>query len=583
VPAFLDSVIHMAGRGVAAGALLLALGSCGRGATDSTPPLPLTEVARVELLVDADSVLVGDSLMARTRTVNREGTPVEPQLTVWTSSDATTGSISGAGTIHGRNVGTVAVTVQASGVTATRTVRIVSRALSLRIVSPDTVTMADAVELRADVTTPAGVPLTEVAPRFRSTDSTVAAVAPLALGRARVTLRGPGQADLLAIVGRDTSRRRLTVRLAAVTTFRLVVEARVVSIGDSLPYTLVIQTGSGQDVPPGGAVFSVEPFGPILIRNGYVIGAGAGRAVVRASYGALTSRDTVTAQGPSEFRLDIVDGDPQNPLPGRVQQSMARVTQRWRSIIRAAPPGEFVRLSAGECRNRVGVAEFITGLRVLITLDSLAPRVAGQGGPCVVRATGLPLFGTISLNVRTWSQLTDRKLDDLIQHEVGHVLGIGTVWFFGDLATLLDGDSNAPDPIFSGPAALTAFTRLSNHTQFAGRPVPVQVRVRGHWRANAFGGELMSPTLITTPQVTSAVTVATLRDLGWTVELEAYDDYVLPDAALSAGAIAPRVLGSASLTGHLLDDDALLPQIVITRTGRQVRLGTAGGGRVMPR
>ena len=50
------------------------MGACGRGATDSTPPLPLTTVTRLDLGLAVDTVLVGDSLSAAVRGFNREGT-----------------------------------------------------------------------------------------------------------------------------------------------------------------------------------------------------------------------------------------------------------------------------------------------------------------------------------------------------------------------------------------------------------------------------------------------------------------------------------------------------------------------------
>jgi hypothetical protein len=40
--------------------LLVSAAACGGVSTDSTPPLPLTTVTRLELQVSTDSVLVGE-------------------------------------------------------------------------------------------------------------------------------------------------------------------------------------------------------------------------------------------------------------------------------------------------------------------------------------------------------------------------------------------------------------------------------------------------------------------------------------------------------------------------------------------
>ncbi len=509
------------------------------GATDSTPPLPLTAVARIDVQLAADSVLVGDSLTATARGLNRDGAVITLSAVVWSTTDSGVGAVTSGGVLRARNIGVVKLDALADGALGSRTVRVVPRALRVRVIAPDTSQLVDELQISTEVQTAAGVPLPEVAPRFAVADTTIATIAPVSVGRARVRGSQVGSTELLAIVGRDTTRRRLTLRLTPLKSLSLRIESRVVAVGDSVPFMLTAIDTAGRAIPSTGTILVLEPVGTMLARNGHMIALGIGRVVVRASNGATISGDTLTAQGTSEFPLDIVDGDGQRPLPLKVLLSMERVRNKWRRVIRSAPAGDFVQLQVGECRNAVPVSQFITGVRVLVKLDSLPPRIGGQGGPCVLRPNGLPLLGTISLNFFNYNALSDQKLDDLLQHEVGHVLGLGTVWGRGAFGRLVDGDTSATDPIFVGPNALAAFTRLGRSTQFAGRRVPLQLRVLGHWRDDAFSGELMSPSLIATTQPTSSVTVAALRDLGWVVEPEAYDEYALPDAVVS-GAVSTR-------------------------------------------
>ncbi len=562
-------------RGLSLGALGLTIGACGRGATDSTPPLPLTTVTRLDLGLAADTVLVGDSVSASVRGFNREGTVLPLSVIVWSTTDSSIGAVSPTGLLRARNVGTVRLEVLGDGVVAVRTVRVVPRALRLRVFAPDTAQLIDDVQLTSEVATADGVPLPEVAPRFVSTDSAVAQLVPVSIGRARVVTRLPGAADLLAIVGRDTARRRFVVRLTPLRSLRVLIESRTVAVGDSVPFVLTATDSLGRMIPSGGTEYGLEPAGTMTLRNGHLVALAPGRVVVRAQNGGTIARDTLIGQAPSEFPLDIVDGDGQRPLPLRVLLSMERVAIKWRRVIRSAPPGDVVRLQIGECRNAVPVSQFISGVRVLIKLDSLPSRIAGQGGPCVVRSNGLPLLGTVSLNLFTYNALSDRKLDDLIQHEVGHVLGIGTVWGRAAFSGLVLGDTASADPIFVGPAALAAFSRLGRGARFTGRPVPLQLRVLGHWRSDAFGGEVMAPSLTASAQPTSAVSVAALRDLGWNVETEAYDDYELPDAVLST-VVSPRMQSVQPLVDQSLSGDVLLPQIMIRADGRKVRLDAQG-------
>jgi Pilus formation protein N terminal region len=551
--------------------VLVSAVACGGGSTDSTPPLPLTTVTRLELQVGADSVLVGDSLVATARGFNREGTVISLSTIVWSTPDSSIGSASPSGVLRARNVGTVRLDALAAGAVGSRTIRVVPRPLRLRMQAPDTVELVDEIQLLTQVETTAGVPLPEVAPRIAVSDTSIARAIPFDLARARVIATRPGTTDLLAIVGRDTTRRRMVVKLTPLRSLTVAITPRVVGVGDSVPVALTAIDSTGRSVPTSGTAVGFEPAGTMIYRNGHAIALTLGRVVIKAQNGTSLASDTLTAQGPSEFPLDLVDGDGQRPLPLRMLLSMERVALRWRRVIRAAPPGDNVNLVVGECRNAVPVNQFITGVRVLIKLDTLPSRIAGVGGPCAIRPNGLPLLGTISINYLALNTLGDAKLDDLIQHEVGHVLGLGTIWSQGGFAPLVEGDSNAVDPIFVGRNAIAAFTAIGRSADFTGRRVPVQLGSRGHWRFEVFSGELMAPALSATAQPVSSVTIGALRDLGWVVEPEAYDDFTLPSTAFTGGA---RVQG-ASEPVWSLEGDVLRPQLMV-RAGRKVRLDPNG-------
>ncbi len=351
--------------------LALSLAACGKGATDSTPPLPLTSVSRVDVQVAGDSVLIGDSVTATVRGVNRLGDVLPLPSVTWASTDTSTGSVSAEGTLRGRNVGSIRLTAQAAGVVGARTIRVVSRGVRVRLVAPDTMELIDAPRLSSEVETLAGERLTEVAPRFATADASIATVEATGVGVATVRPLLPGVTDLLAIVGRDTTRRRVTVRFTPLRSLGVAIGPRVLAIGDSLPLVVAAIDTLGRTVPAAGSIIAFEPSGALVLRNGFLVAVGIGRTVVSAANSGLTARDTLTSQAPSEFPLEIVDGDGQNPLPLRVLLSMERVAIKWRRVIRTAPAGDFVRLQIGECRNAVPVAQFITGVRVLIKLDTL--------------------------------------------------------------------------------------------------------------------------------------------------------------------------------------------------------------------
>ena len=547
--------------------------ACGKTATDA-PQAPQTTVARIEIQFDGDSVLVGDTLATAARGLNREGAVVSLTTQFWSTSDSSVGSVSSTGVIRARNVGSFRLDVLADGVVGTKPVRVVPRALRVRVVAPDTAQIVDDVQVVAVVETATGLRLTEVAPRFAVTDQSVASISAISVGTARLTPNSAGSTDLLIIIGLDTTRQRIVIRTTPLRSLSVSVLPRILSVGDSVPYLVTAIDTSGKSVSARGTQVGVEPAGTMLVRNGHLIALGAGRVELRAVNGLLTARDTITGLAQSEFPLEILDGDGQNPLPLRVLLSMERVTTRWRRIIRSAPAGESVRLQIGECRNRVPVIAFITGVRVLIRLDTLFSFVAAQGGPCAMRANGLPLVGTVQININYYNTISDAKLDDLIMHEVGHVLGIGSTWGRGQFTGLIVGDSNATDPIFVGPNTLSAFNLLGGSARFTGRRVPIELKFLGHWRASAFAGELMAPALVPAAQPVSAVTVASLRDIGWNVEPEAYEEYQLPAAVLS-GRVSPRVV-TGGVQERTLDGDILFPKLMIMPGGRAVQLDVMG-------
>ncbi|MGV9362207.1 leishmanolysin-related zinc metalloendopeptidase [Amycolatopsis sp. NPDC003731] len=134
-------------------------------------------------------------------------------------------------------------------------------------------------------------------------------------------------------------------------------------------------------------------------------------------------------------------------------------------------------------------------------------------------------------------------LGDVITHEMGHVLGVGSLW--GPKGLLVG--KGTSDPVFAGPAAMAEYHKL---LLGAGEPVRVPVEDTGgpgtrdvHWRDRTFGNELMTGFVGHAPNPLSRVTVASLGDLGYQVDIDAADAYELPaDLAPTAAGVAVHAL-----------------------------------------
>ena len=143
----------------------------------------------------------------------------------------------------------------------------------------------------------------------------------------------------------------------------------------------------------------------------------------------------------------------------------------------------------------------------------------GIAGLCRWRAgSSLPYMGVIKL----YPELEARgrkSLERVILHEIGHSLGFGLSWHNSGFLQ----DSGGADPHFNGPLAIEAFDAAGGMNYTAGAKVPVSAD-EGHWR---FGGELMGAG----GSAPSAITVQSLADLGYVVDVSQADPFQLPSSA----------------------------------------------------
>lgn len=188
--------------------------------------------------------------------------------------------------------------------------------------------------------------------------------------------------------------------------------------------------------------------------------------------------------------------------------------------------------------------------------------VLGQAGPTHLRdGSLLPAAGVMSFDTHDLADMeADGSLLDVIVHEMGHVLGIGTLWSFaGYLEDPVD-NVGADDPKFIGPKAVAAYGMLLGVE--GAPPVPVEATggpgtANGHWRESTFDNELMTGWIdqgVFNP--ISAITVASLKDLGYDVNMDAADDYGVP--AMRAPTRARRKKRNCCTLHQPIDDRALM-------------------------
>ena len=154
----------------------------------------------------------------------------------------------------------------------------------------------------------------------------------------------------------------------------------------------------------------------------------------------------------------------------------------------------------------------------------------GRAGALLTRETGgQAYFGIMEFDTADLSRLaTSGRLQSVILHEMGHVLGIGADWalkgFIDDLLT---------DPAYNGAAGVSEWRAMGR----SGKP-PIENSggagtAIGHWRESVFNNELMTGYSDFDERL-SRLTVAALADQGYGVNFAAADPYTLPGAASRA-------------------------------------------------
>jgi hypothetical protein len=193
--------------------------------------------------------------------------------------------------------------------------------------------------------------------------------------------------------------------------------------------------------------------------------------------------------------------------------------------------------------------------------------ILGQAGPTHLRprnagdAAFLPAKGSMQFDSADLDEMErSGTLDDVITHEMGHVLGIGTVWRYKELLA----GALTTNPTFIGNAAMFEYAVLR---ELPARPLPVPVENSGgigtrdsHWRESIFQNELMSGFIAGAGNPLSRVTVASLADLGYVVDLDAAEPFSLPSLIELAerGLLVARERGPYD-TGAMLP---LLPTVL---------------------
>ncbi len=271
-----------------------------------------------------------------------------------------------------------------------------------------------------------------------------------------------------------------------------------------------------------------------------------GRYTARYSVsdGSLSVTDTVSvtvaATGSDEgFDIRILFvSEPDDP---DVRAAFENAAARWQQVITGDLRDVQADIPAGAClESNPGYKGAIDDLLIVADVAPIngSGGILGMAGPCYVRGGSgqpdyfLPYFGVMKFDSADLDRMKQNgTLEPVILHEMGHVLGLGTLWDAGPFDYLNhDGAScqEASEVSYDGVHAADAWHALGSVGEVPVENTGGSGTKCGHWREATFGNELMTGWISGAAAPLSRVTAGSLDDLGYAVNYAAADGYAPP-------------------------------------------------------
>ncbi|NEP58193.1 MAG: hypothetical protein F6K31_14415 [Symploca sp. SIO2G7] len=216
----------------------------------------------------------------------------------------------------------------------------------------------------------------------------------------------------------------------------------------------------------------------------------------------------------SSFEIDINFTD--NNLTQAQQDIFLQAANRWSEIIIGDLPDVYV--------EDIGLIDDIVIDASVVNIDG-EDGILGSAAPTLLREDSLlPYRGRMQFDLADIANLEAKgQLDDVVIHEMGHVLGVGTLW---DNFGLLD-TSDGGNPRYTGASATAEYNAIFGLSETS---IPVEAEggsgtALGHWRESVFDNELMTGFLNPGTNPLSRITAASLEDFGYVVNVNAADFY----------------------------------------------------------
>jgi len=417
-------------------------------------------------------------------------------------------------------------------------------------------------QLSASITDQDGNTLPPETASWNSSDPGVATVTSTGL----VTAQGLGSAQVTATAGSATASAQVSVVQTPAAIEKVSGDAQTTSPGSTLaaplvvrvkdsrgngivglPVTFTVSQGEGS-VSTVSATTGADGTAATTFTTGTDAGSPQEVLVTAAATTLSASFSAILPADPASFNIGIRYV---GTATSAQRQAFAAARLRWEEAVTADLEDGLLQTSADDCGTGLpAVDQNVDDVLILVSLVPIDGEggVLGGAGPCYIRdfepvntveVGDLTILGSMQFDTDDLAMLeAEGILSNVVLHEMGHVLGFGTLWEAqGLLAEPTMPPSPEPpnpdaDPHFTGAQGVSAFDDIGGVAYVAGAKVPVENTggpgtADSHWRESVLDNELMTGFIGIGSSPLSIVTLASLADQGYGVDLTKADAFTL--------------------------------------------------------
>jgi hypothetical protein len=227
-----------------------------------------------------------------------------------------------------------------------------------------------------------------------------------------------------------------------------------------------------------------------------------------------------------DFGNQLTETSPPTTGSFQIQLSMTGLTSSVQTVVQQAAD-RWEQVIVGDLPDVQYRGQTIDDVLIRVVsqrIDGVGNTLA-EAGPEAFRANGgLPFLGSVIIDTSDVAQMqSGNELLDVMVHEIGHVLGFGTLWSSKGMLT----GTRTSNPQFTGKLAVAEYNTVFS-TSVTGVPVENTGgfgTALAHWRESIFINEVMVGTIQDGTMPLSRITVASMADIGYEVDMNAADTY----------------------------------------------------------